>query len=278
MPMEPSPLAFLFLDECSDEALDLAALTGVLVPHEKYRNVRDAMCKVVYDVLEPPANTVPAPIELHGRNLLPQLDNLPVEQADAARLHVFRRVAGIINEYGLLIFRVCYLNRSEIANVLKGDPKLYSLNFLGIQTGLQDLMETTLIVPVMDGVPNSADAKKPPSIDPSLIRAFAGSVRWLHHARQSEIMKNSLSIRNSHNLAEPVFADSTHSTMLQLVDLISYLLLQQDRDELAPQSISSQFKQAVVNEAKAIDPRLLASRRDQMKFQPFAHDMRNASL
>jgi hypothetical protein len=34
-------MAFLFLDECSHERLDLAALTGVLVPFEKYNAVRD---------------------------------------------------------------------------------------------------------------------------------------------------------------------------------------------------------------------------------------------
>lgn len=266
--MKPTPLAFLFLDECMDEALDLAALTGVLVPHEKYRDVRDAMCKLVWDVLAPPPNTVPAPVELHGRNLLPELATLPVEQADTARLHVLRRATEIINEYGLQVFRVCYLNRSEIAEMFIGDPKLYSLNFLQIQAGLQDLMGTTLIVPVMDGVPNSRTAKKPPSIDPSLIRAFAGSIRWLHHARQSDVVKSFLSIRNAHNLAEPVFADSTHATILQLVDLISYLLLQRDRNELAPQSTASQFKQAVVGVAKAINPQLLAGWRDRMKFQP----------
>ena len=71
-----SEVAFLFLDECSHESLDLAALTGVLVPSHSYNAVRDEICQISWDVLRPPPNTVPAPIELHARNLLvPHLSN-----------------------------------------------------------------------------------------------------------------------------------------------------------------------------------------------------------
>ena len=55
------------------ERLDLAALTGVLVPLDRYVAARDAMCKVAADVLSAPPNTVPAPIELHARDLLSAL-------------------------------------------------------------------------------------------------------------------------------------------------------------------------------------------------------------
>ena len=263
--MEPTPLAFLFLDESMDESLDLASLTGVLVPSHAYREVRDALCKLVWEILAPAPNTVPAPIELHGRNLLPELAHLPVEQADAARLRVLQRIVGIVNDNALRVFRVCYLNRVEIAAAMRHDPKLYGINFFGIQAALQDLMEQTLVVPVMDGVPNSANTNKPPAIDPSLIRAFAGNVRWLHHTRQSDAVKNSLSVRNAHNLGEPVFADSTHATMLQMVDLVSYLILQLDRDELAAESTASPFKQSVVLTARTFHPQLLELWRGRMQ-------------
>ena len=264
--MRDAPLAFLFLDESMDESLDLASLTGVLVPLHAYREVRDSICQLVWEVLSPLPNTVPQPIELHARNLLPELNSLPGDQADSARLHVLRSTVRIINNNHLKVVRVCYLNRSEISRLLKGDPKLYAINFFGIQSWLQDLMEKTIVLPVMDGVPASKQGKKPPSIDVSLIRAFAANVRYIHHARQCDAVKGSLSIRNPHNLAEPVFADSTHSTLLQLTDLVSYLLLQRDRAELDPSSKCSEFKESITEIAKTFNPDLLNLWRDTMKF------------
>ncbi len=266
--MDAVPVALLFLDECMDEKLDLVALTGVLVPHRRYREVRDAMCKLAWDILEPTPNTIPAPIELHGSKLLPELNSLPAEQADAKRLHVFSRVVELINHNELQIFRFCYLNRSEIAEKFVVDPNLYALIFHGIQVQLHNLMETTLIIPIMDGIPDSSNSRKAPLINPLLIRAFALSTRWLHHSRQCDAIKSSLIFPNAHNLAEPVFADSTHSTMLQLVDLASYLLLQRDRNELDPQSNISGFKKEVIKQAESINPQLIFQWRDRMKFFP----------
>jgi len=51
--------AFLFLDECFSEKLKLAALTGVLVPVDEYAAVRDEMCRLAWEALRPPANTIP---------------------------------------------------------------------------------------------------------------------------------------------------------------------------------------------------------------------------
>lgn len=256
--MNPASMAFLFLDESMDESLDLASLTGLLVPLSAYGSVRDAMCKLVWDVIGPPPNTVPAPIELHGRKLLPEFDNLPQERADVLRLEVMRRAVSIVNDHALKITRVCYLNRTEIAGLLKTDPKLYGVNFFGILSGLQEDMETILILPIMDGVPDSTGSKKAPRIDRSLIRAFAQMVRSIHHLRQSDAVKNALSIRNAHNLAEPLFGDSAHSTLLQLVDLVSYLLLQLDRDELEPIPQNCNFKRSLIDLAKNVDAQLLS--------------------
>lgn len=263
--MNEVSLAFMFLDESMDESLDLASLTGVLVPLTAYSAVRDAICRLVWEVLAPPPNTVPQPIEFHARKLLPELDHLPRAKADDARLHVLRSVVKIVNEYGLQVHRVCYTNRAKIAAMLKGDPKLYGLNFFGIQMGLQDLMETTMVLPVMDGVPGTPESRKAPSIDPSLIRAFAANVRLIHHVRNCDSVSGMLSIRNAHNLAEPVFGDSTHATLLQLVDLVSYLLLQRDRAELRPDNQTSEFKASVLEVSKGLDTQLLTLWRGKME-------------
>ena len=113
--MNRSPMAFLFLDECMYEPLDMVALTGVLVPLESYSPILDEMCQLAWEVLSPEPNVVPAPIEFHGRSLPPELSGQPCAEADKARLHVFARVVSIVNTHRLRVFRVAYFNRREIA-------------------------------------------------------------------------------------------------------------------------------------------------------------------
>jgi hypothetical protein len=251
-------VAFLFLDECAYQALDLAALTGVLVPLKHYGDVRDEMCRLVRDIQPTKPNTIPQPIELHGRNLLSDLQSQDPDALDRARLRVLQTVVGLVNDYRLDIFRVTYLNRKEVARSLRHDPALYGVTFLGIQASLQRLMEHTLVIPVMDGIPGwRPTARRPPRIDPTLIRAFAHNVRYLHHLRQYEAVASSISLANAHNLGEPLFADSAHSVLLQLVDLVSHLLLQLDREELEPNREASPYRIEVLRQAKALDRKLL---------------------
>lgn len=136
----------------------------------------------------------------------------------------------------------------------------YSLNFFGIQNALEIILTDTLVLPVMDGVPGCPpNLKRPPAIDPQLIRAFAQQVRFIHHGRQFEATSGikMLSIENVANLAEPVFADSAHSTLLQLVDIVSHLLLQVERDELESPTTISEYRSKVLSLARGIDPDLL---------------------
>jgi hypothetical protein len=264
--MDPTSLAFLFLDEAMDEHLDLVALIGVLVDQQKYRDVRDAMCKLVWDITEPPPNTVTMPVELHGSRLLSELNELPAEELDRKRVDVFRRCVEIVNAHELSLIRNCYLNRSEISDLLRRhDPALYSLNFHGVMSLIHAHMENNLVIPVMDGIPGSSSAKKAPRINPVLIRAFAETARSLHHARQLDVIKDCLTIPNAHNLVEPVFADSAHSVMLQLADLISYLLLQRDRHELETPVNLTPFKEMVLEEARRIRPERITESRGRMR-------------
>lgn len=259
-------MAFLFLDECSYEPLDLAALTGVLVPLERYAAVRDEMCKIVADILRPPANTIPAPVELHARELLSVLKERAQSDLDRDRLEVLSKAVGLVNDHDLAVIRFAYLNRKEIARTMSLDPKLYGLNFLNIQRALQGIMRDTIVLPVMDGVPGCAPSTaKPPAIDPQLIGAFARNVRMLHHMRQYEIGK-SVSTESMSNLAEPVFADSAHSVLLQLVDLISHLLLQLERLEFEPEAKISDYRQATLECAKSLRSDLVHSWKGRMQF------------
>ncbi len=251
-------MAFLFLDECTHDALDLAALTGVLVPLSEYTAVRDAVCQITWDVLSPPPNTVPLPIELHARDLLSDLPNRDRQELDRARLHVFSTVVRIVNEHRLRMYRVAYLNTREIRTIFTADPKLCGLNFFGIKNLLEPVLADTLVLPVMDGVPGwKPDRRRPPAIDPQLIRTFALNVRSIHNARRHAEIARSISIKNVENLAEPVFGDSEHSTLLQLTDLVSHLLLQVEREELETPNKPSEYRASVLAEAHKLDPELL---------------------
>ncbi len=243
--------AFLFMDECMCEPLDLAALTGVLVPLEHYAATRDRICAIVTDVLKAPPKTIPRPIELHAKHLLPGFD-------DVARLKVLNAAVDLVNEGGLQVFRTAYLNRREIHQLLVDDGKLYGPNFFSVLSWLQETMKTTLVLPVMDGVPGHApESRKRLHIDPTLIRAFAQQVRSIHHFRQYDPMRQMLSIENAENLAEPMIADSEHSVLLQLVDLISHLLLQLEREELEAGFNPGPFKRSVLECARRLNPDLV---------------------
>jgi hypothetical protein len=252
------------MDECSCESLDLAALTGVLVPWTEYNTVRDTMCSLVLDVQSPAPNTLPPTIELHANNLLPEL-NCPKEVADEARFSVLSNVVGIVNAHRFSVIRITYLNRTEIATYMKSDPKLYGPTFFGIESALQPILASTLVLPVMDGVPSRGqNTRRPPSIDPQLIGAFAHHVRWIHHARQSINWAGSISIDNAENLAEPVFADSAHSVLLQMTDLVSHLLLQLEREELEREP-PSPYRARVLKIAHELDPANLRCWKGRMR-------------
>ena len=112
--------------------------------------------------------------------------------------------------------------------------------------------------------PDSSATEKPPRINPQLIRSFAGNVRYLHHLRHS-VVADSLTIDNAVNLGEPVFADSKHSTLLQLADIISYLLYHLDRSELETGTTPSTFRAALIARARELNKDLLHCWRGRMK-------------
>lgn len=252
--------AFLFLDECSYEPLDLAALTGVLVPADRYAVVRDGMCRLAVDAQPSPPDTIPEAFELHARELLNDVAHLHGDKIDSVRHMVLQRAVDILSNHQLRVCRVTYLNRSAIAKLMPLDPKLYGVTFLGMEAWLEEVMGDTLVVPVMDGLPATGGLDIPrraPRIDPVLIRAFAGTVRSTHHFRQYPRVAENLSIANAYNLGEPVFADSAHSVLLQLVDIVSHMLLQCERAEFEGESTLSDFRRQALTIARSIPPHLL---------------------
>ncbi|MCP5265134.1 MAG: hypothetical protein H6934_03440 [Burkholderiaceae bacterium] len=250
------------------EELNLAALTGILVSAEQYIAVRDEMCRFAVDVQPSAPNVIPEVIEFHARAFLDDVAHLHGDRIDEVRLSTLQRVVDLVSEHRLSIYRVTYLNRTEIAALMPRDPKLYGLTFFGIQSWLQSVMADKLVIPVMDGIPHTGGINVPrraPNIEPMLIRLFALNVRSIHHFRQYPSVADCLSIANAHNLGEPVFGDSTHSVFLQLVDLLSHMLLQKERAELEDASNLTDYRRKTLQIVDGIPPDLLHMWKGKMR-------------
>ena len=245
---------FLFIDECLNPNLNLAALTGIFVPLDKYTLIRDEISKLVFNVQAPQINIVPPLIELHARNLLEELSNNNPNKTDKGKIKILSDIVDIVNRHRLLILRISYLNHREITDFLKGDSKLYQTIFSNILGLIQKFFFDSLILPVIDGIPScKPSSRKSPKIDTQLIFSFAHQIRFIHHMRCNKNIKKGHSLDNFINIAEPVFVDSYYSTLIQLVDLVSYLLHQVEKTDLNPNKIKSDYQKKILNCARSID-------------------------
>lgn len=260
--MNKTPL-FLFMDESEYPPLDIAALTGILIPIEKYPEIRDEIAQLIIEIMSPPPNTVPQPIELHGSDLLPHLPKNP--ESDLLRKKVFHRCVEIINNHKISIFRVCYTNYKEIISYIN-DEKLYGLNFSAMQSVLQPAFQDRIMIPVMDGVPNIPVKPGSPNINRRLIENFSRQIHFNHHCYQFENLRSSMSISNLQNITDTLFSSSQFNSLLQLADLTSYLLLKIDQNELGQKSIMNQYQNSIFEISKKIDPELIFSYREKLQY------------
>jgi len=260
------PVVFMFVDESVSPQLDTASLTGVLVPADQLCDVRDEIYRLAVEVQKPPPNHVLAPIELHARTMLSQIPNA----TDADKLAVFERLVELVNAEKLQIISIGYTNWSELAFLAVHDEKLHGLNFSNILHSLGDLLSEALLVPVIDGLPGGTLHPKPSRkpIDPHVFRAFIASTHYNQSLRVSLSARNQgdmISIKGFRNIVEPVFSDSEHSPLLQLADVVSYLLHIVD---WAERFEISGFKSSLLDVARKLDPSLIAKWRGRMNHSP----------
>lgn len=254
------PTTFLFLDESTSADLDIASLTGVLVPDEAYADTRDGVLRIAQNVQRAPhlfSGIEPGPIELHGCDMLRAVPGA----TDDDRVSVFRSMVDLVNERRLQVISIGYTNWSELGPIRGGDDKLQGLNFFNIMASLGAVSAAGLVVPVMDGLPSNIRAsRKPRPVDRDLFNVFIASAHSSHNTRLILGAEN-ISIPNHRNFAEPVFTDSGHSPLLQLADVIGYLLYVEDRSERM--SLNG-FKARLLEVAKRLDHRLLRRWRGRM--------------
>lgn len=243
------------------------ALTGVFVTPTNYVKVRDQISLLSKTIQSPAENTLLPPLVFHARALL-QSDSTHEYETDTNRLLVYSTMVRILNEHRLPVFRMTYTNRSEIVARMPISPNLYSQMYSSMCFLIGGLLREGLVTPVMDGIPSHQEnvtAKRLPRINAELIRAFAGNTRYWHQLRSYPMYKSSMPFMD--NLGEPVFADSEHSTCLQLTDVVSHLILQSERRQMNNlQDPLSHYKQELLNICESIDPTLLHLEKYRMEF------------
>jgi hypothetical protein len=258
-------VVFLYLDESVD--LDVASLTGLLVPALQGPRVRDAVIRVARQALISAGQPASGPVELHGVDMLRDVPGV----SDEIRLDVFARAIDIVNRERLQIVSV---GHSSAGAVRKGyqkivsDPgdKLYYPNFQELVESLH-LLPDMLIVPVFDGVPGRASSGAQAPVNQLAYEAFllGGAITHWNRISLEDRPAGWVGHREHlRNLMEPVFSDSAQSPLLQLADIIGYLLGVVERVQQAP---STAWKRRLADIARGIDPRLVHRRSVTVHFE-----------
>lgn len=286
-------VTFLFLDESVD--LDTAWLTGLFVPAKQYASVRDAVIRITQETLIAAGHNHLGPVDLHGVDLLRGVPGV----TDDHRLRLLARMVTLVNRGHIDILSVGHMEATKVRRNLKRtnmDPgeKFYSFN-LNEMVDVLHLRPDGLIIPVFDGVPGRVkDAQhgcegiklktspkkhqhpmkgpagkpmKQQPVDPFAYDSFIDGARITQWNRVGAEKKPVALVRykkNLRNLVEPTFSDGKKSPLLQLSDIVGYLLGVRDRFD--QEGARSEWKARVADVARKIDSDLVHRRPVHMMF------------
>jgi hypothetical protein len=201
---------FLFMDESCSEALDskntvISSLTGLLVPLQKYPEIRTQFYNLFEWSINPESNVRNLAVpELHGKELLP-------DESDKRKIEMLEGVVELVVSNRLEIFRGGYYITNTLREVFKGDEEMLGTVWLGILNLLGPRIKNEMIVPVMDG------------FNSKTVRIFSQMVKTMDVMRATGHEKH-MTVRNSENiLGEVFYGDSKYSIFTQVIDLVSWL-------------------------------------------------------
>jgi hypothetical protein len=227
---------FLFMDDSFHPATRISSLTGVLVPVDRYPDLRDDFYKLLAPLIQPSKGIIRRAPELHGYEFLPQ-------ESDETKLRILEGIASLVHSHHLRIYRVGYFITPTIEKCFSSDNRLLGLCFRSLLSMMQPVLANERLIPIMDG------------LDRKTVGHFSPSLKSLDEMRAVGL-EPSLSLKFSQNLLGEVFyADSAHSALIQVADTIAYL---RNASNLAAfgiaispfksalQSISAKLKQAIV--------------------------------
>ncbi len=154
-------VSFVFLDESVQEDLDLATLTGLIVPLDKFFDIRSGYYKILKRILDQLYSdrkdkriVYPPPI-LHASNFLRNSKENPYHDfntlSDEFKISILQEVMELVRKHKLITVRTGYSNYSSILKVFN-DEKAHNLNWSNLSRIIDRLNNNELIIPVMEGV------------------------------------------------------------------------------------------------------------------------------
>lgn len=193
------------MDESICHHTNIASLSAMFVPSTKYRMLRNKFYEDLKWVIHTESDHVNTePPELHGSKLLPDADD------DNLRLKTVSRIVDLIVENEIELFRVGYRLTKKFRETFEHEHTWIGICWFGIQSVTQKLFERDILVPVMD------------SCSINHVHGISSQVKTSDILR-SVGLENAISINNTNNLAEVLYAHSNYSSLTQVVDILSYL-------------------------------------------------------
>ncbi len=216
----------LFVDDSDATATTgVLALTGILVDVAQYDTVRTAFYRSVQDLFPCGPNEIDmGPPEYHGSDLFKKVP----DATDAHRVQAHRDVVELCNRFELDILRVGYSNAVAIDRFASPGCAA-TMCWVGMVEMLQDRLEGGAIIPIMDRCKDRAAA------------SISGSMRNATLLRMAR--PDAMTWRNTENiLGEVFYADSTFSPLVQIADMIGYMLHACD---CVARSIATDYKRSI---------------------------------
>ena len=228
---------FLFMDESKGTETGIVALTGILVPLDRYNDLRMRFYELMLWAIEPAEQTVKiGPLELHGNSFLSWHEGAD----DDLKLRLLADVASLVVDERVAVYRVGYHRQKRLNTVLAGDVGYLSLCWNGMLTVLQPVYAAEHLIPVMDG------------LDLRAAQMFSQTVRTSDVMRAVGL-EGSLSFGNTENiLGEVFYSDSRYSIFTQVADIVSYL--RHIGDKHAKGIVLSDFQQQLSDISELLKP------------------------
>ncbi len=258
----------LYVDESHrqfESGQHLYSLTGVLVPADRHDDARKRFYALLHERVDVGGLEVTTregrrfriadgmqinepPPELHGVSLLPDRD-------DEEKVIACQKVVDVVVNSGLTVFRVCLSmdHAQQVALRTEGDRYLFC--WMNLVDLLSPVLEHAHVAVVFDDGNNEIKRTIPRFVQ---MQQF---VRAVYPRPGRSLGRADPYVKL---LGEAAFADSKDSIMVQVADVLSYLLLALDAVQLDPPQ--GEFKRSLAEVACTLPSAVLTQNRSAFQF------------
>jgi hypothetical protein len=237
---------FYAIDESECRKTDTVSATGVLVPIEDYQEVASRIYQF-FKVRAAPNSVNAFPPELHGSNLLRENSEFWA-WTDDDRIDCFETFAALVNDLRLQVRRIAYEKSSfEPIGMFAHDPKALQFNVSNLLR--MAAVDGSYLVPVIDGLEKWCEG---------ISGQGTAVTRMVAHG-----LGASISLPFPERICEPFFTSSRHSPLIQIADMVGYLLHVQEWKACG--QVCSPFKDRVAVVAESLDKSLIRNERIRMQ-------------